>query len=225
MANEKENYSALNKLVMDLGGSLFGVADIRDLKDSFVDLPPRQIEGLDYGISVGVRLSKRVIEGIDDRPTQLYFHHYRQLNNLMDQIAVKLTGFTQKEEWDVLPIAASQIIDWENQKAHISHKRIAVQAGLGFLGRNNLLVNPKFGSRVRLVTLLTNMPLSVDGPLNRDCGDCRECIPVCPVGAIKERQEDFDHLGCFEKLRGFRKECNIGQYICGVCIKACSGVK
>ncbi|MEW6614476.1 MAG: hypothetical protein AB1401_03245 [Thermodesulfobacteriota bacterium] len=40
MENEKENYSTLKNLVIDLGGSLFGVADIRDLKNSFVDLPP-----------------------------------------------------------------------------------------------------------------------------------------------------------------------------------------
>ncbi|MFH1625186.1 MAG: hypothetical protein ABID54_08555 [Pseudomonadota bacterium] len=224
MVDEKKNYATLRKLVKDSGGSLFGVADIKPLKDSFVDIPAQQIDGLDYGISVAVRLSNRIMEGIEDRPTQLYFHHYRQLNNLLDQIALKLTKYIQDKGWDVMPVAASQIIDWENQRAHLSHKKIAAQAGIGFLGRNNLLVSPNFGARVRLVTVLTDMPLVVDSPLNRGCGDCRECISVCPVGAIKERQEDFDHLGCFEKLRTFRKECNIGQYICGVCVKACEGV-
>jgi epoxyqueuosine reductase QueG len=46
---------------------------------------------------------------------------------------------------------------------------------------------------------------------------------VCPAGAIKERQEDFEHLECFEQLRLFRKRDHIGQYICGVCVKACRG--
>jgi len=33
--------------------------------------------------------------------------------------------------------------------------------------------------------------------------------------------EEFDHLKCFEKLKEFRKKYNIGQYICGICVKAC----
>ena len=44
---------------------------------------------------------------------------------------------------------------------------------------------------------------------------------VLMLDSIKEQVEKFDHLACFEKLKEFRNTYNIGQYICGVCIKAC----
>ena len=121
-----------------------------------------------------------------------------------------------------LSIPASQIIDWQQQKAQISHKEIGCLAGLGWIGRNNLLVNPKFGSQFRLISILTDLPLNVDSPLENGCGDCKNCLTVCPVSAIKEKQEDFDHLSCFNKLKEFQKKGIVGQYICGVCVKACT---
>jgi epoxyqueuosine reductase QueG len=97
-------------------------------------------------------------------------------------------------------------------------------AGLGWIGRNNLLVNPELGSRHRLVTILTDMPLVPGRPLDRDCGDCFACLQTCPAQAIKENEEDFDHWACFDKLKEFRRQV-VGQHICGVCVKACKGPK
>jgi epoxyqueuosine reductase QueG len=170
-----------------------------------------------------VRLSDAVLGEIEDRPTQLYFHHYRQANVFLDRVAFGLAHLIQKMGYHALPIPASQIIDWENQKGHLSHKKVAQEAGLGWMGRNNLLVNPIHGACVRLVTVLTDLPLSHDTPLEEGCGECRRCIVVCPAGAIKERQQDFEHLKCFEQLCLFKKRDHIGQYICGVCVKACKG--
>jgi epoxyqueuosine reductase QueG len=74
-----------------------------------------------------------------------------------------------------------------------------------------------------MVTVLTDMPLKVDDPNEGDCRDCRQCIPVCPARAIDEDPQNFDHWACYEKLKEFRKSGIVGQYICGVCIKACPG--
>jgi len=98
-------------------------------------------------------------------------------------------------------------------------------AGLGWIGRNNLLVNPQLGSRYRLVTILTDMPLVNDEALNRDCGKCMACLKTCPAKAIKENKEDFDHWACLDKLKEFRRQGVVGQHICGVCVKACKGPK
>jgi len=97
-------------------------------------------------------------------------------------------------------------------------------AGLGWIGRNNLLVNAKIGARFRLVTILTDIPVEVDESLEADCGVCKKCLSVCPAQAIKEKREDFDHHACFEKLKEFHKLPNIGQYICGICVRACTGL-
>jgi epoxyqueuosine reductase len=220
---KQENYSRLKTFAGQLGISLFGVAELGKFNLKVFELSPRAIEGLEFGISIGAELSNRVIDDIGTHPTRLYFHHYRQVNNFLDQTTLRMTRFIQGEGWEALPIPASQIIDWEKQRGHLSHKEVAFRAGLGWIGRNNLLVTPEYGCRVRLATVLTNFPLDCDAPIGRDCGECRDCIEVCPVGAIKEKREDFDHLSCYERLRQFKKEGFVGQYICGICLKACRG--
>jgi epoxyqueuosine reductase QueG len=222
MTDGKNNYDKLKEFSRELDFSLFGVADISDVKHKF-NLPKLSIEIFSWGISLGKRLLNAVIEEIEDRPTSLYFHHYRQLNFFLDRGAFLLASKIQDRGYQALPIPASQIIDWEKQQSHVSHKLVGSLAGLGWIGRNNLLVNPDIGSRFRLVTLLTDMPLVADKPLDRDCGSCRACISVCPAKAIHENVTDFDHWGCFDKLKEFRNSGVVGQYICGVCVKACPG--
>ncbi|MCD6574688.1 epoxyqueuosine reductase [Candidatus Aerophobetes bacterium] len=223
MEEENKNYSLLKDIAFSSGMSLFGVARVDNLKHKIMGISPEIIDSLPFAISLAFRLSDKVIEDIKDHPTQLYLHHYRQVNYLLDRTALLLTDFIQKKGYQALPIPASQVIDWENQKGHLSHKLVAEQAGLGWMGRNNLLITPEWGARVRLVTVLTDFPLKVDKKLERGCGSCKKCIGVCPAGAIKEKREDFDHLACFERLRKFRKEYNIPHYICGICVKACQG--
>lgn len=225
MESREDNYHKLNNWVLERGISLFGVADIRPFKEDFLHLSKQSIDSFDSGISLAVRLSDAVLEEIEDRPTQLYFHHYRQANFFLDRVAFSLVHFIQGMGCGALPIPASQIVDWEHQKGHLSHKKVAQEAGLGWTGRNNLLVNPTYGARIRLVTVLTDLPLKHDHPIEGGCLKCEECLAVCPAGAIKERQEDFEHLECFEQLRLFRKRDHIGQYICGVCVKACKGMQ
>jgi len=223
MDNRDNSYARIRDWVFNQGISLFGVADIRPFKKDSMCISRQIIDSFDSGISLAARLSDAILDEIEDKPTQLYFHHYRQANFFLDRVAFGLVQFIQELGYNALPIPASQIIDWENQRGHLPHKKVAIEAGLGWMGRNNLLVNPAYGARIRLVTVLTNLPLKHDRPIEGDCGDCRRCLAVCPAGAIKERQEDFEHLRCFEQLRLFRKRDNIAQYICGVCVKACKG--
>ncbi len=215
------HYRMLQEESRRLGGDLFGAADLSQTPIATHDLDEELLKKLPFGISIGVRLADAVLEGIEDHPTSLYLHHYRQANYTLDRIAFHLVALIQRAGGNALPIAASQIMDWERQRGHISHKGLAQAAGIGWLGRNNLIVHPEYGARIRLVSILTDLPLQIDRPLDRSCGTCRRCIAVCPAGAIKEDVGEFDHLGCFEKLKEFRKMHNVGQYICGVCVKAC----
>ena len=224
MKKEEKNYLLLKNFVFAREINLFGVADIAEIKDEFL-LDKDIINRFDKAISLGFKLNYSILEEIQNKPTKLYYHHYRQVNFLLDRVSLSLSSFIERIGYRALPIPASQIIDWEKQKAHLSHKKIGLFAGLGWIGRNNLLVNPELGARFRLVTVLTDMPLKVDEPINSDCGECRACISVCPADAIKENPEDFDHFACFEKLKEFRKEGISNQYICGICVKHCKGIK
>ena len=219
-----ENYRKIKKFCLEWGADLFGAAEISSLKGTFV-ITPKIVEGLQSAISLGVRASCEVLGEIEQQPTKLYFHHYRTINMFLDQLALRLANFIQNSGFNALPIPASQIVDWQKQTAHLSHKKIGLLAGLGWLGRNNLLVNKNLGSQFRLVTILTNMPLKSDKPLENDCGDCRLCVTICPSGSIKKNPLEFDHLACFEKLKEFQRQKLVDQYICGVCINICKGKK
>jgi epoxyqueuosine reductase len=221
--SEADNLKKMRVLSRQWGGSLFGVADLRSFKKEEILLPPSLIDRLFYGISVGFHLSDAILEEIENQPTPLYFHHYQRVNILLDAIGLIVTSAIQDLGYQAIPIPASQIVDWKTQKGHLSHKHVAWAAGLGWIGRNNLLVNEQLGSRIRLVTILTDLPLVINSPSIKDCGSCLDCLSLCPAGAIKVRQEEFDHLRCYEQLRTFAKTLHFSHNICGVCVKACRG--
>jgi epoxyqueuosine reductase QueG len=225
VTNPKENADWIKALCRQWGGSLFGVADLHSFRKEEILLPASLTDRLPYGISVGFHLSDFVLEEIEYQPTPLYFHHYQRVNILLDTIGLIVTSAIQDHGYRAVPIPASQIVDWKSQKGHLSHKHMAQAAGLGWIGRNNLLVNEQFGSRIRLVTILTDIPLVVSPPTLRDCGSCLDCLSVCPAGAIRVRQEEFDHLRCYEQLKTFAKTLHFSHNICGVCVKACPGPK
>jgi epoxyqueuosine reductase QueG len=219
-----KNYDKLHKFSIEQGVDLFGVAGIKDIREEFKILKPLA-DSLDKAVCIGVRLSQSILSEITDAPTRLYFHHYRTVNALLDQTALKVANFIQRKGFKALPVPASIILDWEKQSAHLSHKKLGVLAGLGWIGRNNLLVNEEMGSQFRLATILTDMPLKADKPLKRDCRGCRLCVKICPAQAIKDSPSAFEHIRCFEKLKEFQRNKLVDQYICGVCVSSCRGIK
>jgi epoxyqueuosine reductase QueG len=152
-------------------------------------------------------------------------------NRLLDDIAFKTAQLLQKHGGYSLPVPASQVLDQKNWLGAISHKAVARMAGLGWQGKNLLLVTPKFGSRVRLVTVLTDVPLAADRPIKNRCGKCQNCKNACPVQAIKgvgttdhyrNREEALFFSRCMKKLtQEFIALPAVGAPICGICIKVC----
>lgn len=61
---------------------------------------------------------------------------------------------------------------------------VAQRAGLGFIGRNGLLITEEFGSYVYLGEIITNIEFEVDEEVPFGCGDCTRCVDACPTGAL-----------------------------------------
>src|SRR5512135_2577295 len=133
----------LKDFCMARGAELFGVAATASIRDEF-DLPAEVTARFDKAVCLGIGLSAAVLAPIDREPTKLYFHHYRTANMFLDQLAFAAARWIEAQGSAALPVPASQVVDWDRQTAHLSHKKIGVLAGLGWIGRNNLLVTKKF---------------------------------------------------------------------------------
>lgn len=71
--------------------------------------------------------------------------------------------------------------------APVFDKAWAIEAGLGWLGKNSMLINPKKGSFFFVGELISDMELTADSPFEKNyCGSCTKCIDACPTGAIEE---------------------------------------
>lgn len=207
----------------DGGISVFGTCNLEELALDYPDLLTELPGGFTRALVFGMPVPGACLAGIVDRPTLIYFHHYRQLNYILDRFATRAAITLEAAGASALAVPASQIVSWTPlPRGHISHKLLAAAAGLGWWGRNNLLVSPRHGSRLRLASVLTDLPIDAsNSPVESKCGSCRACVPACPAGAIKDDPEDFDADACSGKLAEFSKITFIGQRICGVCVKAC----
>lgn len=63
-------------------------------------------------------------------------------------------------------------------------RAVADRAGIGFRGKNCLIISPKWGTWVYLGELITNIPFPPDTPVTEDCGECTKCLDACPTGAL-----------------------------------------
>ncbi len=72
----------------------------------------------------------------------------------------------------------------------------AVQAGIGWIGRNRQLIIPNAGSMFVLGELFLDVDMEYDKPMESRCGHCRACLDACPTGALREGRSDFDAFSC-----------------------------
>jgi len=81
----------------------------------------------------------------------------------------------------------------------IAERSLAQRAGLGFIGKSHMLINPTLGPNLLLAEIVTTLKLTPDKPLQSQCTDCRECISACPTGALAP-DGSFDARKCISYL-------------------------
>ncbi len=181
---------------------------------------------LEYAIVLGIRLSEEVLATIAAAPTWTYYHHYRTVNFALDQAALFAAGECKRLGGPSLPVPASQVMDWDRLLGHLSHRELGALAGIGWRGRNNLLVHPEYGAQVRYATVLTDLAMPAPGielDETAGCGECRACVGVCPAGAIGLDPLAFDLDRCTAQVRRFSQSEKLNVLICGICVRACAG--
>lgn len=145
-------------------------------------------------------------------PRYTWSDRYAELREKLDVLGRQLGG-----SYRVL-VDANQHVDREG----------AARAGVGFYGKNTLLITRRHGSWVVLGTLVTDAAIEPSPPLSLDCGSCRLCVDACPTGALDEPGV-LDATRCLSYWtqspapipEEYREPLGIQVYGCDICQDAC----
>ncbi len=146
-----------------------------------------------------------------------------------------------KDYHDLIEQKLAALADWLRTRApeaqvrgYVDHgpvleRAVAQEAGLGFIGKNTMLITDDFGSWVFLAELITTLPLEADRPHTSQCGSCRLCLDACPTGAIVAPYE-LDATRCISyltiELKGempASRRAGVGDWLfgCDICQEIC----
>jgi epoxyqueuosine reductase len=145
-------------------------------------------------------------------PRYTWFDAYAQLREKLDVLGRRLGG-----NYRVL-VDANQHVDRE----------AGARSGIGFYGKNTLLITRRHGSWVVLGTVVTDAELERTPPLDLDCGECRLCIDACPTGALDE-PGTLDSTRCLSYWTQspapppaeYRADLGAQVYGCDICQDVC----
>jgi len=174
------------------------------------------------GISIGVAEDTDMLMRLPQTDSEYRTRHYAEKINCALQIGDQIASLLIAKGYKAHRLSHPPAI-----KATGLYKMSARFAGLGWIGKNRLLVTPEHGCHIALAAVLTDAPLPVYGgvPMENRCGDCTRCIDVCPVHAYKNNP--FCET---DSLKGFDINlCSInrgiinptGWGVCGLCVKVC----
>ena len=214
----------LKKFLFENGATEVGFAEINDFTPK---------KGLNSGIVFYIIYPKKIIRKMDNAPTQEYVDELIILNSKLDTLGMKCEEFLIKNGYKAYAQTKKRLgTDFgENNSFELPHKTIATRAGLGWIGKSALFTTFKYGSALRLSSVLTDASLPFGKPIIKSkCGKCNSCKEACLANAISgkewnyklKRNDFYDDKKCEKYALKVSYE-NLGKEdtVCGKCIYAC----
>lgn len=228
--SEDKQTEELKTYCRDQGAQLVGIADLDPLRKGLQTEPKDLLNPYTSAISISVELDMKAVAEMHGEPTPAYADNCKTLNRKLNSITESIVDWIRSRGFKGEAVPASRKLVEGGTEGSVSHKAIAIMAGLGWQGKNLLVVTPQYGPRVRLSSVLTNIPLTFDSPIKNRCGHCTSCFEACPVGAIKnaktefhyaDRNEAIDLDKCHNNTLKFVDVPGVGYTFCGQCIPVC----
>lgn len=212
----------IKNLLYGQGAALVGIGDMS------------RVQNCDFktGIAVAIPLPENVIIDLQTAPTKEYYDLYYSLNGKLNEIVMAGEEFLQSKGFKAYAQTTDRVEVDQDNISKLPHKTVAARAGLGWIGKNCLLVTPEFGSAIRISSLLTDAPLTCNEPITESrCKGCSLCVQKCPAQALKgilweagmRREEIVDVRKCYKKQAEIMyKETGIETDLCGKCFAVCT---
>ncbi|MFT7619451.1 MAG: NAD-dependent dihydropyrimidine dehydrogenase PreA subunit [Planctomycetota bacterium] len=189
----------LKELVLKAGADDVGFVqidrqEVADQREDILAALPRTKTLISYVVKVNqepIRTPARSIANLE-------FHHG---GDQVNEVGRKVVSLLQGEGIKALNPAMGFPMEMDKFPGKVwtvSHKPVAVAAGLGMQGIHRLVIHPKFGNFVLLGTLLIDSEVTAyDMPIDYNpCVECKLCVQACPVGAI-QKDGDFNFSACY----------------------------
>lgn len=193
----------IKKFILNRGADLVGFASV----DRFAEAPEgTKPQDLLPNAKTVVTFAVHIPDGIvDSLPSASYqAQGYIVLTEMLNELGFHVAVFLERRGYKSRAMPASYgvkerrtIGEWPNMKIHslsdFSHRHAAEKAGLGKIGKNNILITPMFGPRVRLQSVITTASLEPDSMIEEEICVCKKCqsIEKCPAKALTEYKTDY----------------------------------
>lgn len=178
----------LRGAIMGLGADDVGFAKIDDYQSPASAL----VESLLPGARSLIVLAFREFSAVDSPSPQMAMNGRLDVMEYARSVGYRLTRHLEADlHARALTVPVSYPMDFSDPDksgvAELSLRHAAVAAGLGAFGRHNLVVHPRFGTRVIFTAVLTDLELPSDPPVEANpCTGCGLCVEACPSGALDE---------------------------------------
>jgi epoxyqueuosine reductase QueG len=212
----------IKSLAAGLGAEVCGIADVGRFSMAPKGFHPSDILAETRSVIVFAKPMSRT--AYQTRSLVSYTLLRNRVLVVLDDIAIRMTEEIEAAGGRALPIPSAEPYEfWSTELRHgrgiLSLKHAAQLAGIGTLGKNTVLLNPRFGNRLWLGAVVTDLELAPDPMLGKQClEDCRLCLDACPQGAL-------DGTTIVQKLcreRSFKaSEGGSWYYACCDCLQAC----
>ncbi len=191
-----------------------------------VDITSLSVEenrGFSYAVLLVKVLPKEYIDKLNhERDTDYTVFLSYEIFNKTDELADELAAIIQEKGYKAISQSEKGIdfrgeYDEKTKSSILPHKKIATMSGLGWIGKNNLLVTEKYGAAISMCSVLTDMPLNVvkSEIISNRCGECNLCVKVCPVQAIHGKKWEV----------GISRDDIVDVYQCITCLKCLAGCR
>jgi|WetSurSiteA1Bulk_404760.scaffolds.fasta_scaffold23970_1 epoxyqueuosine reductase len=222
--------SEIKDLAFSLGAEKCGIASVDRFEKAPVGFHPSDIYKKCKSVIVFlIQMPTEIIQASNPVP---YSHTASLIYFRLDKIGLELCKAIQNNGNQAVPIPSDvPYLWWDEANRHgrgiLSLRHAGQLAGLGILGRNNLLINPDLGNMVYIGAILTDIMLESDLMIeNVACPPkCRICLDGCPQNAL-------DGLTVNQKLcreySGLNHDRGFSIYVCNACRKVCifrTGIK
>jgi epoxyqueuosine reductase QueG len=207
----------IRNFVLGLGVDDVGFASVDDYRS------PRtpSIESLFPGARSMIVMAFRELSACESPSPQLAMNARLDLMEFTRSACYRVARYVETELGSpTVTVPVSYPMDYVTPNkigvAEVSLRHAAVSAGLGAFGLHNLVVHPKFGTRVIFTAILTKLELASDPALEKNpCTRCGLCVQACPAGALNDEGKT-DMLKCLGNSQPYGMRANIGFW-CRFC--------